>query len=96
MGFVEAEVCREGQTVLMQWTRDSAFRFFPLVQHPELAYQSRELLRIHTDVPVPFDIEAPHGAFHLHPGSTPMICIAASVRPEGLGVRSSSSSIWRR
>jgi p-cymene methyl-monooxygenase electron transfer component len=25
---------------------------------------------------VPFDIEAPHGAFHLHPGSTPMICIA--------------------
>jgi hypothetical protein len=35
-GFVEAQVCREGQTVLMQWARDSAFRFFPLVQHPEL------------------------------------------------------------
>ncbi|MDB5987894.1 MAG: monooxygenase [Nevskia sp.] len=25
---------------------------------------------------VPLDIEGPHGAFHLHPGSTPMICIA--------------------
>ena len=35
-GFVEAEVSREGQTVLMQWARDSAFRFFPLVQHPDL------------------------------------------------------------
>ena len=34
-GFVEAEVSREGQTVLIQWARDSAFRFFPLVQHDE-------------------------------------------------------------
>lgn len=36
VGFVEAEVSREEQTVLMQWARDSAYRFFPLVQHPEL------------------------------------------------------------
>ena len=34
-GFVEAEVSREGQTVLIQWARDSAFRFFPLLQHEE-------------------------------------------------------------
>ena len=34
--FVEAEVGREGQTVVMQWARDSAFRFFPLVQHDEM------------------------------------------------------------
>jgi hypothetical protein len=34
-GFVEAEVHREGQTVLIQWARDSAFRFFPLLKHEE-------------------------------------------------------------
>jgi hypothetical protein len=34
--FVEAEVSREGESVLVQWVRDSAYRFFPLVQHPEL------------------------------------------------------------
>jgi len=35
-GFVEAEVSRGGESVLMQWARDSAYRFFPLVEHPEL------------------------------------------------------------
>lgn len=39
--FVEAEVSREGQTVLMQWARDSAFRFFPLVQHDEFFSRRR-------------------------------------------------------
>ena len=34
-GFVEAEVSRAGHTVLIQWARDSAFRFFPLLQHDE-------------------------------------------------------------
>lgn len=34
--FVEAEIGREGSSVLVQWTRDSAYRFFPLVEHPEL------------------------------------------------------------
>lgn len=29
-GFVEAEVWRDEQSVLVQWVRDSAFRFFPL------------------------------------------------------------------
>lgn len=29
--FVEARVSREGAATLMQWARDSAFRFFPLV-----------------------------------------------------------------
>jgi hypothetical protein len=35
-GFVEADIRRGGDSVLMQWARDSAYRFFPLVQHPEL------------------------------------------------------------
>ena len=29
--LVEATVSKAGQTVLMQWARDSAFRFFPLL-----------------------------------------------------------------
>jgi hypothetical protein len=35
-GYVEVLVGKGGDTVLMQWTHDSAFRFFPLVQHEEL------------------------------------------------------------
>ena len=35
-GFVEAEIARGGETVRMEWVRDSAYRFFPLVEHPEL------------------------------------------------------------
>ena len=35
-GFVEALVARAGESVLLQWVRDSAFRFFPLVPHPDL------------------------------------------------------------
>lgn len=34
--FVEALVGRHDGSVLMQWVRDSAFRFFPLVRHDEL------------------------------------------------------------
>ncbi|MGH7332981.1 MAG: nucleotidyl transferase AbiEii/AbiGii toxin family protein [Candidatus Rokuibacteriota bacterium] len=34
--FVEAEVGKGGQSVLMEWARDSAFRFFPLVHHADL------------------------------------------------------------
>ena len=34
-GFVEAQVSQAGQSVIMQWTADSAFRFFPLVQHED-------------------------------------------------------------
>lgn len=33
--FVEAEVVGQGETLLLQWVRDSAYRFFPLVEHPE-------------------------------------------------------------
>ena len=33
--FVEAEVGKNRETVLMQWARDSAYRFFPLVRHPD-------------------------------------------------------------
>jgi hypothetical protein len=34
-GFVEAEVRRGDDVVVLQWTRDSAYRFFPLVEHPD-------------------------------------------------------------
>jgi hypothetical protein len=34
--FIEAEVGRDDEGVLMQWARDSAYRFFPLVEHDEL------------------------------------------------------------
>ena len=33
--FVEAEVELAGDSVLLQWVRDSAYRFFPLVEHPD-------------------------------------------------------------
>jgi hypothetical protein len=34
--FVEAEVRRREESVMIQWAQDSAYRFFPLVQHDEL------------------------------------------------------------
>jgi len=34
--FVEAEVSRAAERLRMEWARDSAFRFFPLVSHPDL------------------------------------------------------------
>jgi len=34
--YVEAAVERAGERILMQWARDSAYRFFPLVAHKQL------------------------------------------------------------
>jgi hypothetical protein len=34
-GFVEAVVTRDGETLTIEWVRDSAYRFFPLVEHEE-------------------------------------------------------------
>jgi hypothetical protein len=34
--FVEAFVARGDESVLLEWARDSAFRFFPLMTHPDL------------------------------------------------------------
>ncbi|MGH9336270.1 MAG: hypothetical protein ACRD21_21245, partial [Vicinamibacteria bacterium] len=34
--FVEARVSRGDLSLVMQWARDSAYRFFPLVQHDDL------------------------------------------------------------
>jgi len=34
-GFVEVGVERGGDAVVVQWTRDSAYRFFPLVRHED-------------------------------------------------------------
>jgi hypothetical protein len=33
--YIEAVVGKGGDSVLMEWTRDSAYRFFPLVQHED-------------------------------------------------------------
>jgi hypothetical protein len=33
--FVEAEIARGRDSLLLQWVRDSAYRFFPLVEHPD-------------------------------------------------------------
>src|SRR5205809_5016575 len=35
-GFVEAVVAREGGRLVMEWARDSAFRFFPLLADEDL------------------------------------------------------------
>lgn len=34
--FVEAEVRKDADAVVIEWARDSAYRFFPLVRHDEL------------------------------------------------------------
>lgn len=34
--FVEAQVSRGPDTTLIQWVQDSAYRFLPLIQHPEM------------------------------------------------------------
>lgn len=34
-GFVEAEVRQGTDAVLLQWARDSAYRCYPLITHPE-------------------------------------------------------------
>jgi hypothetical protein len=33
--YVEARVARGGDGVLVEWARDSAYRFFPLLEHPD-------------------------------------------------------------
>lgn len=33
--FVEAQVTKGGEGVILQWVQDSAFRFFPLIEHPD-------------------------------------------------------------
>jgi hypothetical protein len=33
--FVEVTVTRDGQSVVVEWVCDSAYRFFPLVEHPD-------------------------------------------------------------
>lgn len=35
-GYVEVEVAKGGASARIEWTRDSSFRFFPLLQHDEL------------------------------------------------------------
>jgi hypothetical protein len=33
--FIEATVAKDGCEMVLQWAQDSAFRFFPLVEHPD-------------------------------------------------------------
>lgn len=35
-GYVEAVVSRQGQDLVIEWARDSAFRFFPLIEDDDL------------------------------------------------------------
>lgn len=35
-GYVEAVISRHDKMLMAEWTRDSAFRFFPLVEHDDL------------------------------------------------------------
>ena len=35
-GFVQATVALRGETLLVEWVHDSAYRFFPLVEHADL------------------------------------------------------------
>ncbi len=35
-GFIEAEIRRREAKAMAEWARDSSFRFFPLLEHPEL------------------------------------------------------------
>jgi hypothetical protein len=46
-GYVEAVISRHDSRLVVEWARDSAFRFFPLVEHDELG------LTLH-----PFDLAA--------------------------------------
>lgn len=34
-GFMQAAVARDGELLTVEWVRDSAYRFFPLVEHEE-------------------------------------------------------------
>lgn len=36
--FVEAEISRGNEGVILQWVQDSAFRFFPLIEHPDFGF----------------------------------------------------------
>lgn len=38
-GYVEAVVSRQGQDLVVEWARDSAFRFFPLVKDDDLGLE---------------------------------------------------------
>ena len=44
--FVEARVSNATETVLVQWPRDSAFRFFPLVEHETFGLTVRRTNRL--------------------------------------------------
>ncbi len=92
IGFVEVVVRSGSEAVEVQWVRDSAYRFFPLVMHPDLG------LMLH-----PFDL-ATNKALALvgrvavrdwidiltcHERMTPLGCLAwaASGKDPGLGPR---------
>ena len=36
--FIEARVAQGENTLVIQWAYDSAFRYFPLIEHPELGF----------------------------------------------------------
>lgn len=44
-GLVEAEVARGADLVVIDWTRDSAFRFFPLIEHDDFGLVLQRISR---------------------------------------------------
>jgi hypothetical protein len=48
-GLVEAQVGRGPDEVVIQWTRDSAYRFFPLLEHEELGLTLHPLAALASD-----------------------------------------------
>ena len=79
-GLVEAEVRRGAEAVRMEWARDSAYRFFPLVEHPDLG------LTLH-----PFDLGDGQGARAGRPGRSARL----RRHPDVPSTRSSPWATWR-
>jgi hypothetical protein len=42
-GFVEVEVARDGQSVLLDWTHDTAIRFFPAIEDPDFGWRLHDV-----------------------------------------------------
>lgn len=42
-GFVEVEVERDGESVLLDWTHDTAIRFFPAVEDPDFGWRLHDI-----------------------------------------------------
>ena len=88
--YVEAEVRAGGESVLVEWARDSAYRFFPLVRHDELGLSlhpfdlaTNKVLALVGRLEVRDWIDVIHCAEHLQPLG--YLAWAASGKDPGFG-----------